>query len=123
MLALTRNTIFRFFGLDFRSLPTHDWRSHHHSTAVHACSDRRHVGVLYRDSQLNVSVETADLEPVGLEDNSPVATFVEPYRGRPQLKGMRVRSKPAGAGSGRCRLKRVVVNASTCVVANTSVAE
>eukprot|EP00903_Cladosiphon_okamuranus_P014005 g13024.t1 len=49
--------------------------------------------------QLNVSVETADLEPVSLEDHPPVVTFVEPYRGRPQLKGMRVRSKPAGAGS------------------------
>eukprot|EP00752_Nemacystus_decipiens_P011906 g10557.t1 len=49
--------------------------------------------------QLNVSVETADLEPVGVDSHAPMATFVEPYRGRPQLQGMRVRSKPAGAGS------------------------
>lgn len=34
-------------------------------------------------------------------DGDPrVESFVEPYQGRPQLKGMRVRYKPAGAGSG-----------------------
>lgn len=29
-----------------------------------------------------------------------MAALVEPYQGRPQLKGMRVRAKLAGAGSG-----------------------
>jgi len=50
-----------------------------------------------------VSVETPDLEQIILEDPAPVAAaaLVEPYRGRPQLKGMRIRSKPVGAGSGR----------------------
>lgn len=78
------------------------------TAAVHAnSSHQRRVNLLYRDSQLKVSVETPDLEPVGVDSHPPAATFVEPYRGRPQLKGMRVRSKPAGAGSGRWRLKGV----------------
>lgn len=54
-----------------------------------------------------MSVETPDLEQIILEDPAPVAAaaLVEPYRGRPQLKGMRIRSKPIGAGSGEelCR--------------------
>ncbi|CAN0019239.1 unnamed protein product [Pylaiella littoralis] len=49
--------------------------------------------------QVNVVVDTPALEPIGLDADTRAAGLVEPYRGRPQLKGMRVRSKPAGAGS------------------------
>lgn len=75
-----------------------------HLEQVHALTDGVRIRPVYlRDSQLNVLAETAELDPFGLDSHAPVATFVEPYRGRPQLKGMRVRSRPAGAGSGRWR--------------------
>ncbi|CAM9314817.1 unnamed protein product, partial [Hapterophycus canaliculatus] len=48
--------------------------------------------------QINLSVQTASAAESDPEP-SLVDRLVEPYRGRPQLKGMRVRSKPAGAGS------------------------
>lgn len=56
--------------------------------------------------QVNVSVESS-IESHASEEVSegdklkvPTAALVEPYQGRPQLKGMRVRAKLAGAGSG-----------------------
>ncbi|CAN0431146.1 unnamed protein product [Ectocarpus sp. 12 AP-2014] len=49
--------------------------------------------------QLNVSVDMPDVDTSVADGDPRVETFVEPYQGRPQLKGMRVRYKPAGAGS------------------------
>ncbi|CAM9215862.1 unnamed protein product [Ectocarpus fasciculatus] len=49
--------------------------------------------------QVNVSVDMPDVDTSVADGDPRVETFVEPYQGRPQLKGMRVRYKPAGAGS------------------------
>lgn len=60
--------------------------------------------------QVNVSLEPPAVEDAGGSGEGTLAAMVEPYRGRPQLKGMRVRAKPAGAGSGNSkRLKFVTV--------------
>lgn len=48
-----------------------------------------------------MSIEPPALEEAGESGEVPLAAMVEPYRGRPQLKGMRVRAKPVGAGSGK----------------------
>lgn len=54
--------------------------------------------------QVNVSIESHASEEVSEGDNvklpTVMAALVEPYQGRTQLKGMRVRAKLAGAGSG-----------------------
>lgn len=53
---------------------------------------------------MNVSIGSHASEEVSVGDKIPVPTvmaaLVEPYQGRPQLKGMRVRAKLAGAGTG-----------------------
>lgn len=66
--------------------------------------------------QVNISIGSHASEEVSEGDKVKVPTamaaLVEPYQGRPQLKGMRVRAKLAGAGSGettKCTAGRIKV--------------
>lgn len=55
-------------------------------------------------AKVNVSLAPPPLEELGQEQGEYLARLVEPYMGRPQLKGMRVRAKLAGAGTGEQKL-------------------